>query len=211
MTVRLKLVAPGAVPVASPDGVAWRILPRLAAAALPAGLGAGFTVEPDGTTDILTRAPGAFGLLRDTIPPAPPRAPAGRFSQGALILTWSRAADNSGTVAGYRITLDGSELLSVPGTARRASVRTFHPDGPSVYRIVALDAAGNASAASAPVTVVPAPRPDGIPERLPAWAWQVLAWQQHGRSGPRPAAPETLPAWYWRWAGWRLHPFRVER
>lgn len=210
VTIAFKVVAPGAVPVASSDGASWHLLPRLAAAALPSGVSAGYTVEPDGTTDVLTLAPGLFGLFRDASPPTQPKGLAGRFSHGSLILAWRRSTDNSRVIATYRITLDGRELLSVPGSARRATVHAFHPDRATVYRVIAVDRAGNAGERSAPVVVVPAPRPQGIPRHLPAWVWSILAWQQHHRTGPRPAAPRPLPDWYWRWAAWRLQPFRVK-
>ncbi len=209
LTIRFKLVAPGAVPVVSSDGTAWSRLPRLAGPTLPAGAVAGYTVEPDGTTDVVTVTTGLFGLLRDTTAPAQPGGVAGRFSKGALVLGWQRATDNGGEIAAYRVTLDARPLLTVSGTATRATVHSFHPQGPTVYRVVAVDAAGNESRPSTPVTVVPAPRPAGVPERLPRWTWALFAWQQHGRAGARPAAPLRLPGWYWRWAAWRLHPFRV--
>jgi hypothetical protein len=32
------------------------------------------------------------------------------------------------------------------------------------------------------------PRPRRAPRRIPLWAWHMLAWEQSGRKGPRPAA-----------------------
>jgi hypothetical protein len=209
VTIAFKVVAPGAVPVASSDGSEWHRLPRLARATLPAGQSAGFTLEPDGTTDVLTLTPGLFGVLRDTSPPAAPGGLAGRFSHGSLVLTWPRAVDSSGSIGSYRITIDGHQLLAVPGSVRRAVLRTFHPDRLSVYRVLAVDVAGNESAPSAPVRVLPAARPEGVPARLPGWAWELFHWQQRHRASARPVTPRPLPAWYWKWAAWRLRPFRV--
>jgi hypothetical protein len=110
----------------------------------------------------------------------------------------------------YDVLLDGTPAAHVPGSARRVIVRAFHATAPTVYRIRAIDLAGNASVSSKPVVVVPAARPSGLPKPLPRWAWELYAWQ-HG-TGARPAAaPHKLPAWYWRWAAWRSAPFRVRQ
>jgi len=90
-----------------------------------------------------------------------------------------------------------------------AAVRGFSPDGPSVFRLTAVDATGNASRSSGPVVVWPAPRPTSSPHAIPNWAFQLAAWQQANRNGKRPPAPRQVPGWYWRWHGWRLHPFHV--
>ena len=209
LTIRLRPIGAPAVPAYSADGVTWHVLPRLATAALPAGVTAGYTVEADGSTDILTITPGLFGLLRDTTPPTPPSEISGRFLHGSLVLSWHPASDNSGSIGAYEITFDGRPLFSVPGKTRHATLHTFHPDAPSVYRILAVDAAGNSSAPSKPMVVVPARHPAGVPERVPAWAWRLFAWQQHHHAGQRPATPRPLPAWYWHWAAWRLQPFRL--
>ena len=87
-------------------------------------------------------------------------------------------------------------------------VRAFHASAPTVYRIRAVDAAGNASVPSRPVVVVPKKRPADAPKLLPQWAWALYTWQHHG--GTRPAAaPRKPPAWYWHWAAWRAVPFRL--
>jgi hypothetical protein len=51
------------------------------------------------------------------------------------------------------------------------------------------------------------PRPDGVPARIPAWAWRLSAWHAApaaGRGARPAAAPARVPAWYWRWHAWRL-------
>jgi hypothetical protein len=50
------------------------------------------------------------------------------------------------------------------------------------------------------------PRPDGIPRRIPRWAWKLRLWHltPKGQRGPRPKSPRPLPAWYWRWFNWWL-------
>jgi hypothetical protein len=89
-------------------------------------------------------------------------------------------------------------------------VHAFHPDGETVYRVVAVDAAGNVGKPSRPFVVVPNSRPAALPKPLPHWAWDIFGWQ-HSHAGARPAtAPKPLPAWYWLWAAWRAQPFRLK-
>ena len=191
-------VAPAAVPAFSADGVTWK--PFRAA---------GVTRASDGSLTVSTSVPGSVGLLRDIAPPTKPAGITGRFVHGRLVLHWRAATDNSGALAGYDVTLNGKPLASVSPTTPTTSLLAFFPNGPSVFRVTARDGAGNASAASAPVVVRPAPRPASAPRQVPNWAFQLAAWQQAGRAGKRPAAPLKIPAWYWSWQAWRLHPFRV--
>ena len=50
-------------------------------------------------------------------------------------------------------TVDGQPLPGQPMPGTTASAHSFHPDRPTVYRVVALDATGNASLPSKPVVV----------------------------------------------------------
>jgi fibronectin type 3 domain-containing protein len=85
-------------------------------------------------------------------------------------LTWNAATDNTG-VTGYTVQRDGVGIGTV---ATRGYSDTGVAAGQSyAYRVAALDAAGNSSAFSAPVTVtVPFPAPDvtapSIPEEFTA-------------------------------------------
>ena len=81
--------------------------------------------------------------------------------------------------------------------------------GRSIYRLKALDAAGNQSKPSGYIKVVAKARPRGLPHAIPRWAWTRLKWQENGRKGKRPSAPRPLPSWYARWAGWKLSPYRI--
>lgn len=54
------------------------------------------------------------------------------------------------------------------------------------------------------------PRPDGVPMRIPRWAWPLMKWHDSGREGPRPTEVEEyvrkhdrIPQWYWHWRSWR--------
>jgi hypothetical protein len=125
------------------------------------------------------------------------------------VLSWSSSVDNSGEIASYNILIDGTPLLSLPGTQHLASVRTFHPTSQTVYRLQAVDGAGNAGKASTAVVVLPTAKPTKLPKPLPRWAWSLFTWQ-HGHKGARPKAPAKPAAWYWRWAGWRAAPFHVK-
>ena len=100
-------------------------------------------------------------------------------------------------------------VLTKSGTGRRAVAHAFHPAGQTVYRVAAVDAAGNVGKPSRPFVVVPAVRPQGLPRPLPRWAWDLFTWQ-HTHSGKRPAtAPKQPPAWYWSWAAWRGTPYHL--
>ena len=203
------LTAAGALtPSYSADGTTWTPLPLLKSAVLPAGVQAGYTIDPDGTVEIQTLVPGFFGLLPDTVPPTQPQAFTGRFVKGALVLSWQAATDNSGHVASYQLLLDGTAVSTLDPTKLRVTVRSFHSTGQTVYRVRAVDGSGIFGKPSRAVAVVPSNRPAGLPRVLPSWAWPLFTSQHAG--GPRPqAAPRKLPAWYWRWAAWRLAPFRV--
>jgi hypothetical protein len=199
VTIHLAVPANGLAPSFSTDGTTWTPLPR-----------SQYTLLGDGTVNITTLVPGYFGLLADTVPPTQPVA-RGLFGKGALRLSWSASTDNAGSIARYEILLDGVPSARVAGTVRRVTVRAFHPAAQTVYRVRAVDTAGNAGKPSPPVVVVPTARPNDTPTPLPRWAWPLYAWQ-HVRGGPRPAtAPRKPPVWYWHWAAWRAAPFHVRR
>jgi Domain of unknown function (DUF1906) len=203
VSVHLAVPANGLAPSFSTDGTTWAPLPKLAP-----GIDAGYTLLGDGTVEIETLVPGFFGLLADTVPPSRPDGLTGRFVKGALRLSWLAASDNAGAVVRYDVLLDGTPAARTDGGRRRIIVRAFHPGTFTVYRVRAVDVAGNASVASKPVVVVPAKRPADVPRALPRWVFPLYAFQQH--RGPRPAAaPRKLPAWYWHWAAWRAAPFRL--
>jgi hypothetical protein len=124
-------------------------------------------------------------------------------------LTWQGSTDNAGAISRYEILLDGTPSAKVDGRARRAIVRAFHPAAKTVYRLRAVDLAGNAGVPSRAVVVVAAKRPADVPSVLPRWAWPLYDWQ-HGKGRRPAAAPSKLPAWYWHWAAWRSTPFRVQ-
>ncbi|HEY2326441.1 MAG TPA: glycoside hydrolase domain-containing protein [Gaiellaceae bacterium] len=200
---------PGLVPEFSADGVNWTPLKRQATGTLAAGVTAAYTAAGDGSFDVYTLLPGVIGLLPDTSPPTQTTNVHARFNQGSLVLTWSSSVDNSGEISAYNVLLDGTPLVSLPGTQHTAAVRAFHPVGQTVYRVQAVDGAGNAAKASVPIVVVPTVRPTKLPKQLPKWVWSLFTWQ-HGHAGARPKSPKKPPAWYWNWAAWRAAPFHVK-
>jgi hypothetical protein len=195
-------------PVYSANGTVWRRVPLLVGGGLAPGARTGYTRGGDGGFVIQTTVAGTFALVPDRIPPTAPAEVSARFVGGELSLSWQASVDRNGPIAGYRVTLTNAPIAELPRGLRRHRVSGFHRHRPSVYRIVAVDAAGNESRPSKPVVVLPSARPQKLPKAVPAWAWRLLEWQS-GRAGPRPEAPRIVPDWYWRWADWQRLPFHL--
>ena len=106
VVVHLLMQTGGLAPSWSVDGAVWKPLRKLSSAALPAGVDAGYTLDPDGTIEIQTLVPGYFGLLPDTTPPSQVQTTA-RFVKGALRLAWPRGDGQHG------------RRRELPGAARR--------------------------------------------------------------------------------------------
>ncbi|MBI5105703.1 MAG: hypothetical protein HZB46_12115 [Solirubrobacterales bacterium] len=88
----------------------------------------------------------------DTTPPSTPANVAGTAGSGQVALTWTASTDAVG-VTGYRVYRGGALVGSPAGPS---FVDTGLANGTSYsYTVVAVDAAGNASAASAPISVTP--------------------------------------------------------
>ena len=50
-------------------------------------------------------------------------------------------------------------------------------------------------------------RPQGVPARIPSWAWGLHTWllTPGSQRGARPTtAPRHVPAWFWKWHAWRV-------
>jgi hypothetical protein len=199
----------GVVVAFSSDGVRWKTIRRLSSAALPVNGSSGYLVRSDGSLDIYTLVPGYFALLQDIGAPTTPTTLRGRFVMRKLMLEWRASSDNSGAVAGYQITLNGAPIQTLTGTATSASLSKFKKNGRSIYRVRAIDAAGNKSPLSSYVKVVSKLRPRHLPHAIPRWARLRLDWQAKGQKGKRPNAPRPLPGWFWHWANWKLGPYRI--
>src|SRR5438105_824553 len=85
-----------------------------------------------------------------TAPSTPTGLTASALTATSLTLTWSAATDNVG-VTGYRLYRDATLVASAAGTS--ASLSGLSPSTPYTFTVAALDAAGNASAPSAPLSV----------------------------------------------------------
>jgi Ca2+-binding RTX toxin-like protein len=95
----------------------------------------------------------------DTTPPTVP-APltAGEVTAFSVELSWGTATDDVG-VTGYELSRDGIEVATIGGTAYTDG--GLDPATTYVYRVVALDAAGNESVAAGPLEVTTAHACDG--------------------------------------------------
>jgi chitodextrinase len=93
----------------------------------------------------------AVTTLADTTAPSTPTdLTASALTQSSLTLTWSAATDDLG-VAGYRVYRDATLVASTAGTS--TSLNGLAPSTLYTFTVAALDAAGNASAQSAPLPV----------------------------------------------------------
>jgi hypothetical protein len=209
VTLRFAPRASRLAPVYSTDGTVWRNVPPLAGDLLAPGAETGYTHASDGGFVIQTTVAGSFALVPDRIPPAAPANVTARFVGGELALAWQPSTDANGPIAGYRVTLANRPVDAVAPNERGDRVTGFARGGPSVYRVVAVDAAGNESEPSTPVVVLPSARPTELPAAIPGWAWRLFGWRAAGRQGARPKAPRVVPGWYWGWAAWRAVPFHL--
>ena len=101
----------------------------------------------------------------DTVPPSAPTNPSANAADATHIaLTWSPSTDNVG-VAGYRVRRDGALIGETNSTdftdSELAEATTY------TYSMIAFDAAGNASAASASVTATTPQAADTQPPSPP--------------------------------------------
>ena len=92
------------------------------------------------------------GVVDTQAPSVPTGLTAAAVSATQVNLGWNASTDNIG-VTGYRIYRNGSILTTVAGTVLTYSDTTALPSTTYQYSVDAFDAAGNHSAASAPVGV----------------------------------------------------------
>jgi chitodextrinase len=100
-----------------------------------------------------------------TAPTAPVIESATPLSATQIVLRWTASSDNKG-VAGYYIYRDGTKVGAAAGTAWMNSALT--PQTTYSYTVVAVDAAGNTSVPSAPVSGTTMAPPDRTPPSVPA-------------------------------------------
>jgi hypothetical protein len=134
---------------------AWRAIAAVPdGGGLPASWSDGF--ERDGlNVRVLTRHLSRFTLLRDAQAPTVPGGFRGTLSGRAFGLAWTAASDNSGLVSAYRVYANGAVLKTVAGSARSTGLGTLSPSDARSFQIAAVDEAGNPSAKSYALRVVP--------------------------------------------------------
>jgi hypothetical protein len=196
-------------PMSSGDGTSWHPLQPLFSGQLAHGTEAGYTHNANGSWDIQTSAPGFFALLPELTRPPAPGDLTGHFAHGQLVLDWPKSVAVSGPALSYEVTLGNHSLLTIPGQTS-AAIGSVHHTFPSVFRVVATDAAGKTSGPSKALVVLPSTRPKHLPKIIPQWAFALSDWLVSGRVTSRPkTAPRITPAWFWRWAAWYQAPFHI--
>jgi len=138
----------------------------------------------------------------DTIAPATPTGlAASAVTSTSLTLSWSPASDNVG-VTGYRVYRDGTLVASPGGTS--VSITGLLASVLYSFTVSAVDAAGNASASSAPlsVTTPPLTTPTSAPTPPPydpqiQWrtgmeTGDLSAWSEKVNTGYADSAAVTI-------------------
>lgn len=124
------------------------------------------------------------GQRDETSPSAPTRLAAAAAGPLAISLSWRAGRDDIG-VAGYQIVRDGVPVGRIFGASTTSFVDDqLDPASTHTYTVAAFDAAGNASAASAPATATTATKPD-YPTNL------ALGRSYTSTLDPDPGYPDT--------------------
>src|SRR5437773_1257001 len=137
-----------------------------------------------------TKAP-----LDTQAPSIPTNLAASAITPTTLTLSWNAATDNV-AVAGYRVYLNGTLLLSPSSTS--AQIIELTPNFTRSFTVAAFDAAGNASASSAPLSVTTLPLLPPPPYD-PQVQWQtgmetgdLGAWSEKVNTGNADSAAVTI-------------------
>lgn len=129
-------------------------------------------IYPDGLTAGDVSKHYSLGV-NDTSPPTVPQGVQATLVAGDAQLNWTASTDNN-AVAGYRVYRGATEAFPVGAATKVADVTATTWTDPALatgtwfYKVVAVDAAGNASAASAAVSVSVAAAPDTEAPSVPA-------------------------------------------
>ena len=111
----------------------------------------------DGAGNVGPASAAAQATVTDTVAPSVPSGVAASVSGSSVSVSWSASTDNVGVV-GYQVHRGSSAGFTVSAGSKVADVTSTsftdagRPVGTWYYRVVAVDAAGNASAASAVVS-----------------------------------------------------------
>jgi len=145
----------GVVPATFEEG-RWRPLPRLASpGTLPADQRDGFW--RDGAKfHVLTRHLTLFAVLSDSEAPQAPRDLGGTVGADGLTLHWRAGPDNSGLVDEVTLYVNGERYASYGADVTEAKLGPFAADDPRVFTWRERDAAGNVSAETPRLRLLPA-------------------------------------------------------
>jgi hypothetical protein len=88
--------------------------------------------------------------------PSRPGSFSGSNSGGRLFLKWKAATDNSGLVTAYRVYTNGKLAKTLGGSARSVDMGTYTTKDARSFQVAARDVAGNLSAKSSPLVIIPA-------------------------------------------------------
>jgi hypothetical protein len=147
--------APGGSVPATDDG-GWRLLtPVPEGGQLPDSWDDGYFWSGD-DVHVLTRHLTLFALMRDAQAPTPPLRFTGRVKSGTLSLNWAPGTDNSGSIGGFQVYVDGNAQAQLPASQPSYGVGPYDPNDTHKYTVSESDAAGNVSAPTKELAVVPA-------------------------------------------------------
>ena len=124
-----------------------------------------------------------------TAPTTPSGLAASALTSTSLTLSWNASTDNVG-VTGYQVYRNGTLVASPGGTS--ASISGLSASTPYSFTVSALDAAGNVSALSAPVSVT-TPAPTAAP--TPDFSADFLGVTFPGGDGSY-SSPNPPSTWY---------------
>ncbi|WP_310502404.1 S-layer homology domain-containing protein [Paenibacillus qinlingensis] len=124
-------------------------------------------------------------------PVAPTNFASSDITQTGVTLSWTRSTDNVG-ITGYDVYQDDVKVATVTGTESGATIG-YTVDGLTantsyVYTVKAIDAAGNVSSASAPLTVTTLANVVITPTPTPAVTEDTFSLIQNGMSREQVAA-----------------------
>ena len=147
-------MAPGLVP-ATVDGDAWRMIRRVPTdGQLPDDWTDGY-YRSGSVVHVLTRHLSIFGMALDQTPPDAPTNLNGTVNDGVLTLRWDPSQKEGKEIAGFVLFADDQPISNLGATELQYSVGTFDSAEPRSFSIVETDTAGNSSARSVAVKVVP--------------------------------------------------------
>src|SRR5262249_10568382 len=124
---------PGALSADAPDGQYWTASSGLC---------------------VVTHHLTVFAIQTDRSAPSTPDLNA-TIVNGQLVLTWSAASDNSGSIAGYAVWVDGQEFADFDGGTLSDIIGPAVVGDTRMFRVQSIDPSGNRSELSNAVTGIP--------------------------------------------------------